>query len=207
VEPSPSQATPAGTKIATLQAGIKTGKDEITARNEDRSSQLLQYKCDWCGREKKPHQRWIVGLAGERKGVTATRRQLEMLKKWDAQWAAHPLAVHFCSEKHKEKYVEALFTAPWPSVRKQDAARAAFLRRNAEPVREKMSEAVIERHIADQEPGLAKEGKTGAPKRRRKQRTKKLPKDLFAATDAFYARSLGIILDPPADRGRDASRP
>jgi len=161
---------------------------------------LLQYKCDWCGREKKPNQSWIIGLAAERKGVTGNRRQMETLKKWDIQWAAHPLAVHFCSAKHKDKYVDALFTSPWRPASKSEAARAAFLRRNAEPSREKLSDAVIERHIADQSKAAAREQEkkpAQARRRRRKAKEQNLPNDLFASTDAFYARSMGIRLDPP----------
>jgi hypothetical protein len=142
---------------------------------------------------------WIVGLAGESSGAKRNRRQVETLKKWDAQWAAHPLAVHFCSEKHKDKYVDALFTSPWPEVNKSAAARAAFQRGNAKPKRDKMSNAVVERRIDDSPTGPARraQANTQAQKSHRKQKGKKLAANIFAETDTFYARSLGIVLDSP----------
>lgn len=185
---------------------VEPGIKEVSKKEQARtnwSSQLLQYKCDWCGREKKPHQAWIVGLAGERKGVTGSRRQVETLKQWNAEWAAHPLAVHFCSARHKDKYIDALFASPWRSASKSEAARAAFLRRNAGPNLEKISDAVIERHIADHErDALGQRNQAQAPERRRRSGPKNIPKNLFAATDTFYARSMGISLDSPG-RHRD----
>jgi hypothetical protein len=162
---------------------------------------VLQYKCDWCGRARKRGEAWKLGLAGEHSGVTGNRRQVEMLKRWNAQWAAHPLAVHFCSDKHRQSFVDALFSAPWPAVDKSAVARAAFQRRKSKPAREKMSDAVTERHIADKDPNQ-KNAKAAKPRRKRKPR--KLPSLAFSESDLLYARGLGIQLDPPAESGPSA---
>jgi hypothetical protein len=52
---------------------------------------------------------WIVGMAAESVGVTAARREITILTAWDRDRAVHPLAVHFCSEVCKDRYVSALF--------------------------------------------------------------------------------------------------
>lgn len=169
---------------------------------------MLEYKCDWCGRPKKPGDVWIVGLAGESSGARRNRRQVETLKKWNARWAAHPLAVHFCSEEHKDKYVSALFTSPWPSADKSAFAKAAaFRRRKSPPKPEKMSDAVVERHIEDSPsvPPRHDQANKKPRKSRGKQKSKKLPADIFAEFDTFYARSLGIVLDAPA-RPKDSAQ-
>lgn len=163
---------------------------------------MLQYRCDWCGRARKRGEAWQLGLAGEHSGVTGNRRQVEMLKRWNAQWAAHPLAVHFCSDKHRQSFVDALFSSPWPATDKSEVARAAFLRRQSRPTREKMSDAVTERHIADEDPNQ-KSAKATKPRRKRKPR--KLPSVAFSESDLLYARGLGIQLDPPEDSETNAS--
>ncbi len=66
---------------------------------------LLPYVCDWCGRVRKPKQMWIVGFAAERVGPITRRREVTIYARWSQLSAAHPMAVHFCSEKHKDLYV------------------------------------------------------------------------------------------------------
>lgn len=160
----------------------------------------MQYTCDWCGREKKPDQPWIMGLAVQRSGITGNRRQFETLKKWSAKWAAHPLAVHFCSEKHKNEYIDALFTSPWPPVGRNAVARAAFLRRsegrNGKQDPHPVAEWYIEKESSAKSP---EEGKTQKGKRRRRRKTENVPEHLFDDTDSFHARAFGIVLDRKED--------
>ncbi len=70
---------------------------------------MLQFACDWCKSVKDPSEIWILGMAAESVGVTAARREIAILSSWDYDRAVHPLAVHFCSEKHKDNYMAALF--------------------------------------------------------------------------------------------------
>ncbi len=71
---------------------------------------MLQFACDWCKRVKDPAEIWILGLAAESVGLRAARREVTILAGWDRDRAVHPLAVHFCSEEHKDNYMNALFT-------------------------------------------------------------------------------------------------
>ncbi len=50
-----------------------------------------------------------MGLAAENIGVTTARREVTILPAWDDARACHPLAVHFCSADHKNRYMAALF--------------------------------------------------------------------------------------------------
>lgn len=157
---------------------------------------MLQYKCDWCGREKRPDQPWIVGLAVQRSGVTGNRRQFETLKKWSAKWAAHPLAVHFCSEKHKNNFIDALFTSPWHSPGTDAIARAAFLRRTEGATRKQHPDPVAEWYIENEDSAKSQaEVKIKKAKRRSPRKTERGPKHLFDDSDSIHARAFGIILD------------
>lgn len=126
---------------------------------------------------------------------------METLKRWSAQWAVHPLAVHFCSEKHKDKFVEALFNSAWPPVNRGTISKAAARRRKTQDSKpEKISDAVVERHIEDGPPPPERRHPSNPKARKSRGKTKnKLPANIFADTDAFYARSLGIVLDGPAE--------
>lgn len=159
---------------------------------------MLQFRCDWCGREKRPDQHWILGLAVQRSGITGNRRQFETLKKWSAKWAAHPLAVHFCSEKHKDEYIDALFTSPWPSVGKNAFTKAAYSRRAERGTRKQDPDLVAEWYI-EKEKSSASQDETKTRTKRRRRKTEKNPNDLFTSTDRFHARALGIVLDPEDD--------
>lgn len=70
---------------------------------------MIQFACDSCLAVKGPADIWILGLAAEALGVTAARREVAILSTWDRERAVHPLAVHFCSEACKDRYVAALF--------------------------------------------------------------------------------------------------
>jgi len=72
---------------------------------------MIRYVCDSCGRLKKEGETWILGLAAEVVAVTIVRREINILPTWDEFRAVDPLAVHFCSEKCKDKYMAQLFGA------------------------------------------------------------------------------------------------
>jgi hypothetical protein len=165
---------------------------------------LLEYRCDWCGRQKKPHETWILGLALEHKGVTGNRRQFEMFCRWSAKWASHALAVHFCCEQHKQKYLDALFASPWPEVDRSALARAAHLRRTDQGRKGKDdSDAVAEWRIEDEPPAHAgSDQRTPKKKRASKARKPKAPTIVFSETDKVHARALGIVLDGPDGEAR-----
>jgi hypothetical protein len=70
---------------------------------------MLEYVCDTCHKRKKAGQNWILGLAAESVGTTTERREISILPTWTDARAVHPLAVHFCSERCREKYTKWLF--------------------------------------------------------------------------------------------------
>ena len=70
---------------------------------------MLQYICEWCKRVKQPGDEWILGFAAEKIGVVSARREITVSSAWNEAQAVHPLAVHFCSDDHKDRYVAALF--------------------------------------------------------------------------------------------------
>ena len=70
---------------------------------------MIQFACDSCRRIKATKEIWLVGLAAETVGVTAARREVTILSVWDSEQAVDQLAVHFCSERCKDKYVAKLF--------------------------------------------------------------------------------------------------
>jgi len=72
---------------------------------------MIQFACDSCGKIKKEGDAWILGLAAENVGISSARREINILSGWSEAEAKHPLAVHFCSERCKEKYIRELFAA------------------------------------------------------------------------------------------------
>lgn len=73
---------------------------------------MIQFVCDSCRRVKAHNEIWILGLAAEALGITAARREVNILSAWDRENAVHPFAVHFCSEECKNRYMEQLFGEP-----------------------------------------------------------------------------------------------
>jgi len=69
---------------------------------------VIQFACDSCGKVKKPIGMWILGRAAEAVGFTVVRREVDILSAWNDADAVHPLAVHFCSEACKDKYIAEL---------------------------------------------------------------------------------------------------
>ena len=72
---------------------------------------MIDYACDWCGKTKKEGATWILGRGAQMVGVTAVRCEIDILSAWDESSATDRLAVHFCSEKCKDRYVAQLFNA------------------------------------------------------------------------------------------------
>jgi hypothetical protein len=70
---------------------------------------MIRFFCDTCSTEKPATAVWILGLAAEAVGVTAARREVSIMPRWERDRAVHPLAVHFCSEACKDKYITVLF--------------------------------------------------------------------------------------------------
>ena len=70
---------------------------------------MVAFICDSCGKVKKPAQDWVLGLAAENVGAVSARREVNILSRWAEAQAVHPLAVHFCSERCKDKYLKKMF--------------------------------------------------------------------------------------------------
>lgn len=71
---------------------------------------MIAFVCDTCGKLKKPEQDWILGMAAESVGAVSARREVNILSLWAEAQAVHPLAVHFCTERCKERYMNKLFS-------------------------------------------------------------------------------------------------
>jgi hypothetical protein len=65
---------------------------------------------------KEPDEQWLLGFAAENLGVTASRREVTILSRWDPERSVHPFAVHFCSIEHKDNYMAALFERAAPPL-------------------------------------------------------------------------------------------
>jgi hypothetical protein len=70
---------------------------------------MIQFACDGCGKSKKAGDAWILGLAAESVGARSSGREVDILSGWTEAQAVHPLAIHFCSQKCKDKYIAELF--------------------------------------------------------------------------------------------------
>jgi len=105
---------------------------------------VIQFVCDTCSSIKRPDEVWILGLAAESVGLTAARREIALVSTWEGHHAVSPLAVHFCSVRCKDTYMERLFGG--------DAAKNLVLETNARPrpraTRGKSSKARGEKTLA-----------------------------------------------------------
>lgn len=70
---------------------------------------MVCFQCDTCRRLKGPDETWILGFAAQNIGVTSARREVEIAATWDRTRAVETLAVHFCSDQCRSKYLTALF--------------------------------------------------------------------------------------------------
>lgn len=71
---------------------------------------MIEFVCDNCHKRKREHDDWILGLAAETIGVQSSRREVNILSRWSEPEAVHPMAVHFCSARCKDRYMKRLFT-------------------------------------------------------------------------------------------------
>ncbi len=71
---------------------------------------MLDYFCETCHKRRRDSQNWILGLAAETSGIQIERREINILPVWNDARAVHSLAVHFCSERCREKYTKWLFS-------------------------------------------------------------------------------------------------
>jgi hypothetical protein len=71
---------------------------------------MIEFICDTCHKRRKEDGNWILGLAAETRGAQSSRREVNILSRWSEPEAVHPLAVHFCSDRCKERYMKRLFT-------------------------------------------------------------------------------------------------
>ncbi len=71
---------------------------------------MIEFVCDSCHKRKKEGQSWILGLAAERVGVQSASREINILSAWAEPEAVHPMAVHFCSQRCKDRYMTRLFS-------------------------------------------------------------------------------------------------
>lgn len=71
---------------------------------------MVRFQCDTCGKLKEENQNWVLGLAAENIGVTSARREISIADAWDRTRAVELLAVHFCSDPCRAKFVQTLFS-------------------------------------------------------------------------------------------------
>ena len=71
---------------------------------------MVCFQCDTCGKLKEENENWILGLAAENIGVTSARREISIADAWERSRAVSLLAVHFCSDSCRAKFVQTLFS-------------------------------------------------------------------------------------------------
>jgi hypothetical protein len=103
---------------------------------------MIRFQCDGCARLKEEGEIWILGFAAENIGVTSARREVAIASSWDRPRAVEPLAVHFCSDECRARYMRALFGG---STEVQDGAVAVTKRR----VKRVVPGAVIDTVVAE----------------------------------------------------------
>lgn len=147
---------------------------------------MLQYTCDWCHRQKKPGENWILGFAAERTNSSGYRREVSFVSHWTEEWARHPLAVHFCSEEHRNNYVEVLMGG------------ARLLRQRTEKLRPITSGAVAPAATA------ADVAQAPATQARRSTRRPAERAPEFTEADSVRAHALGVYF--PQSGGRERGK-
>src|SRR5947207_3450531 len=107
----------------------------VTRFQPQEAAFMIRFVCDSCERTKGARDPWLLGLAAEAVGLTTSRREMTILPAWDSDRAVHPLAVHFCSDRCKDRYLARLFDEDVAKGerslrrRKKPAARRASSRR------------------------------------------------------------------------------
>lgn len=145
---------------------------------------MLQYTCDWCKRQKKPDENWILGLAAERSYSSGHRREVSFASRWTEEWARHALAVHFCSAEHKNNYVEVLIGG------------ARLLRQRTQKLRPASASAAA--------PAATTADVAQAPSTPRRRSTRRHAEPLapeFTEADSVRAHALGVYLPQRGQAG------
>lgn len=154
---------------------------------------MRTYVCDWCKRVKQNGERWILGFAAERIGISGIQREFSIASGWSEQSADHRLAVHFCSEEHKNSYVTALFM---PVVSNSGVTKRRRHTRKASRKNSSVDSAdlgAVSFEI-DLPPGVvASTPATNIRKPRRK--TRRAGSAPFSDSDAIRSHGLGICLE------------
>jgi len=70
---------------------------------------MVRYECDSCHALKQANEVWILGFAAENIGAVTARREVTIVPAWDEAKAVDYLAVHFCSDECRRKYMADLF--------------------------------------------------------------------------------------------------
>jgi hypothetical protein len=70
---------------------------------------MVRYECDLCHALKQEGETWILGFAAEIVGAVTARREVTIVPAWDETSAVDYLAVHFCSDECRRKYMAHLF--------------------------------------------------------------------------------------------------
>jgi hypothetical protein len=70
---------------------------------------MVRYECDSCHALKRAGEVWILGFAAENIGAVTARREVTIVSAWDETRAVDYLAVHFCSDECRRKYMTHLF--------------------------------------------------------------------------------------------------
>jgi hypothetical protein len=144
---------------------------------------LIRYSCDWCKREKRPGEQWVMGLAAEKIGPAGRRRQYIGLRQWSERLASDPLAVHFCSEEHKNLYVARLIAS-------SKSGRRA-LPRNVEPTKVQPQAATAPAIVVTKPRASAKLEQSRRPAAKKPGRKP----IAFTPEDRMRAHGLGVRLD------------
>jgi hypothetical protein len=85
---------------------------------------MVSYRCEWCKREWRSGERWILALAAERITRSECRREIKVLRHWHPVWARHKLAVHLCCTEHMEQYVGVMFGLTRKRTAQRERGRA-----------------------------------------------------------------------------------
>lgn len=103
---------------------------------------MIRFQCDGCSRLKEEREVWILGFAAENIGVTSARREISIASSWDRPRAVESLAVHFCSDECRTRYMHALFGG---SQQVQDGTLTVTRRR----VKRVIPGAVVDTEVAE----------------------------------------------------------
>ncbi len=146
---------------------------------------MLEYLCEWCRHPKRRGERWILGLAEENIGAVSARLELTIMAEWSSRWASHPLAVHFCSEQHKDSYVRAMFVAGGaPRLESKRRVEAAGHRKHAVALCD-----------TPNQPRIENQRNTRGATTKKKRIPRKDVDPIFTAPDGVRAHGLSVDLN------------